>query len=472
MAVPGDYYKVLGVPRDADAETIKTAFRRLAHRYHPDVSTEPDAEQRFREIAEAYGVLSDPAKRASYDERGSDGVVESTAEDLWRGIDLTDIFGSRAPSFDALFERLFGPLTSTGPLPGDDVRLELTISLAEVMTGEDRVVTIRRPSPCPQCGGRGSVPGARTRRCQRCGGAGQWMVTGRQGRQLVRQVITCPECAGQGRVIDQRCPVCNATGWTTRDETVGIHIPPGIPEGATMKLTGQGMPSPVPGGAAGDAYVTIHTRSDPLFSRVGADLWHDLHIPVPDAALGVTTTVHLPGGHVRVRVPPGTQPGSVLRVAGKGLPSYEGADHGDLQLKVILEIPRQLSAPQRQLYEQLRAVNAGSTVNGSRDPEVARADQGIAANPGARHVPARGWLTFASVLLMLAAAGSLIAGITAIGGSHQLVTGARQVSDLSNWGWIMIIFGALQIVGAVVVWAGGPPWRRASHQQPSQPNGQ
>ena len=190
MTVCGDYYETLGIPPDANAETIKSAFRQLAHRYHPDVSTEPDAEQRFREIAEAYSVLSDPAKRASYDEQGSTDLTRATAEDLWAGIDLTDIFGSRAPAFGNLFERLFGP-AAAGPHSGDDVRQDLTISLDEVMTGADHVVTLRRPSPCPQCAGRGSRPGTTPRRCQLCEGTGQRTTASRHGPLMVGQVTAC-----------------------------------------------------------------------------------------------------------------------------------------------------------------------------------------------------------------------------------------------------------------------------------------
>ena len=155
MTVSGDYYEVLGVSRDADAKTIKDAFRQLARRYHPDISTEPDAERRFKEIAEAYGVLSDPAKRASYDAQGPAGLAGATAEDLWGGIDFADIFGSGAAVFGSLFERLFGP-PAAGPLRGQDVHLDLVISLDEVLAGGDRAVTIRRPGPCPQCAGSGS----------------------------------------------------------------------------------------------------------------------------------------------------------------------------------------------------------------------------------------------------------------------------------------------------------------------------
>jgi len=240
MTGSGDYYEVLGVPRDAGTETIKAAFHRLARRYHPDISTDPDAEQRFKEIAEAYSVLSDPARRASYDAQGPAGLAGATAEDLWGGIDFTDIFGSGATAFGGLFERLFGPATAVPPR-GQDVHLDLVISLDEVLTGGNHAVTIRRPGPCPYCAGSGSEPGTALRRCPGCGGTGQRDMTSRRGPLLVRQVTTCPQCGGRGRVTDRPCPACAASGTAVREETVTIGIPPGIPEGATLRL-----PGPVP----------------------------------------------------------------------------------------------------------------------------------------------------------------------------------------------------------------------------------
>ena len=456
MTVSGDYYEVLGVPRDADSRTIKNAFRQLARRYHPDTSAEPDAEQRFKEIAEAYGVLSDPAKRASYDAQGSAGLTGATAEDLWGGIDFTDIFGSGAPAFGGLFERLFGPPVA-GQARGQDVHLDLDISLDEVLTGGNHAVTIRRPGPCPQCAGSGSRLGSAPRRCPGCSGTGQRAVASRQGPLLVRQAITCPECAGRGRLIDQPCPACAASGRALREETVTIRIPPGIPEGATLRLAGHGMPSPRPGGPPGDAYASIRTRADPRFTRDGANLWHDLHIQAPDAALGVTTAVPVLQGQVRVRVPPGTQPGSVLRVEGRGLPRYGGQGRGSLNLTVILDLPQRLSPRQRQLYEQLRAEDAGirSTVGGSREPGVPRSGRRITADAGRRHAADRGLIVFASVLLLVTGVLSLAGGIAAITGSHILITGGHYMAGgLRAWGWIMTVLSAAQLLAAAGVWAG------------------
>ena len=343
------------------------------------------------------------------------------------------------------------------PQRGEDVHLDLVIALDEVLTGGNHAVTIRRPGPCPRCAGSGSGPGTAPRRCPGCGGTGQRAVASRHGPLLVRQVTTCLQCGGRGCVIDQPCPACAASGTAVREETVTIRIPPGIAEGATLRLAGHGIPSPVPGGPPGDAYVSIGTRADPRFTRVGADLRYDLHLQAPDDALGVTAAVPVPGGQARVRVPPGTQPGSVLRVAGKGLPRYGGHGRGSLNLTVILDIPRQLSVRQRQLYEQLQAEDAGipSTAGGSHKPDAPRSGRRITADPGGRHAASRGLLIFASVLLLVTGVVNLADGIAAISGSQILIAGAHSVSGgLRAWGWVMAIFGAVQLLAAAGVWAG------------------
>ncbi len=456
-AVPGDYYRVLGVSRDADAQTIKDAFRQLARRYHPDISTEPDAERRFKEIAEAYGVLSDPAKRASYDAQGPAGLAGATAGDLWGGIDFADIFGPGAAEFGGLFARLFGP-PMTGPPRGQDVHLDLAISLEQVLAGGDQAVTIGRPGPCPQCGGSGARPGTAPRRCPGCGGTGQRLAASRHGPLMVRQVTACPQCAGRGRVIDQPCPACAASGRALREDKVTIRVPAGIPEGAMLRLAGCGMPSPVPGGRPGDAYASIRTSADPRFTRAGADLWHDLHLQVPDAVLGVTADVPVLGGKARVRVPPGTKPGSVLRVGGGGLPRYRGHGRGDLNLTVIVDIPRRLSARQRQLYEQLQAEDAGvrSTAGGgSGEPDARGAGRWISAGAVRRNATGRGLFTVACVVLLVTGALNLAGGIAAITGSHILIADAHYMSGgLRGWGWVMTVFGAVQLLAAAGAWSG------------------
>jgi molecular chaperone DnaJ len=183
-------------------------------------------------------------------------------------------------------------------------------------------------------------------------------VAGRLGPVMVRQVTTCLACGGRGRVIDQPCQACRATGQAVQEDTVTIRVPPGIQDGTTLRLAGRGSPSPVRGAPPGDAYVTIRTRTDPRFTQVGADLRYDLHVQVPDATLGASAVVPAPDGQARVRVPPGTQSGTVLRIEGRGLPRYPGHGRGSLNVTVVVDIPRQLSSRQRLLYEQLQAEDA------------------------------------------------------------------------------------------------------------------
>jgi molecular chaperone DnaJ len=458
MIAQRDYYEVLGVPRDADAKTIKNAFRELARRYHPDISTEPNAEQRFKEIAEAYSVLSDPAKRADYDAQGFTGLAGATAEDLWGGIDFADIFGSGAAAFGGLFERLFGP-PAAGSQRGGDLRTELVIALDKVLTGGKQAVTIRRPGPCPQCAGSGSLRGTAPRHCPECGGTGQLAAAGRIGPMLVRQVTTCPVCDGRGRVIDQPCLACGASGRTMQEEQVTVRIPPGLPDGSALRLAGRGMPSPIPGGLPGDVYVTIRTRADPRFTRVGADLWYSLHIQAADAALGITAAVPVPGGQIRVPVPPGTQPGSVLRVAGRGLPRYPGPGRGSLNVTVTVDIPRRLSSRQRQLYEQLRTADAEirSEAGRSHEPDASRSGGTPDPRAARRHPEGRGCLliTFAAAMLGLTGVFNLIDGIAAVASSHVFIANAHYVlAGLHTWGWITLILAIVQLLAGAGVAAG------------------
>jgi len=239
-----DYYEVLGVPRDADARAIKNAFRTLARRYHPDTSTEPDAEQRFREVAEAYGVLSDPARRASYDAGVPGGA---TAEDLWGGIDLDDVFGTGAAAFGGLFERLFGP-PQAGPPRGQELRADLVLSLEEVLAGGTRRVTIRRPGPCPRCAGRGSRPGTVPRTCPDCGGTGQLATASRRGSLLVRQVAGCLACGAGGCSSTSHARNAAAPGGPSRRPRSPSASRPASPTGPSCGWPASARPARYPAG--------------------------------------------------------------------------------------------------------------------------------------------------------------------------------------------------------------------------------
>jgi molecular chaperone DnaJ len=374
-----DYYEVLGVPRDAGQQAIKGAFRKLARKYHPDRSTEPDAAERFREIAEAYRVLSDPSRRAAYDRGGFAGVGQVTPEDVWAGIDFGDLFGAGGPvSAGGLFERLFGRQARPGPPRGADIQTEVMIPLTRVAAGGRQSVTIQRPGPCPSCSGTGARPGTAPRACPGCAGTGQQALTSRRGNVTVQQVRPCPDCGGRGNVIDQPCPACSGTGQAIQHEQVTIRIPAGIPEQTTLRLAGRGMPAPVPGGQPGDAYVTIRSAPDPALARRGADLWHEAVVPVPDAVLGTTITVSSLEGNVTVSVPPGTQPGAVLQIPGKGLPRYRAPGRGSLNVLVTIPIPTTLNPRQRRLYEQLREQDTARAASRSPDrlPAAARGTEG------------------------------------------------------------------------------------------------
>lgn len=351
-----DYYEVLGVPHDADEKTIKDAFRRLALKYHPDRSKEPDAEERFKQIAEAYAVLSDPRKRADYDAHGFAGVAGFSPEDLWSGIDLGDLFGPAGmPGFEigGLFERLFGRRRPTGPPRGADVEVAIAVPLTRILAGGEETVTLARPAGCGTCAGSGADPGTPPRPCPACHGTGRHVSSSRHGTVLVQTGTTCPSCHGRGVLIEKPCPDCGGTGEVEQRETVTVRIPPGIEDGVALRVPGHGSPSPVTGGTPGDAYVIVRTAEDPRFVRRGADLWREEVVSVPEAVLGTTRGVPTLDGDVPVTVAPGTQPGTVLHVAGKGLPRFERPGRGDLHIVVTVHVPDHVDERERHLYEQL-----------------------------------------------------------------------------------------------------------------------
>lgn len=361
MAERRDYYEVLGVPRDADKKAIKDAFRKLALKYHPDKNKEPGAEERFKEIAEAYAVLSDPKKRAEYDARGHAGVAGFTPEDLFGGINFEDIFAGFAPGLDfgggSLFERLFR--RRAGPRPGANIEVALEIPLERVMSGGEEEVRISRPATCPSCQGSGARAGTQPRSCEKCGGSGRLVKTRQEGGVSIQQITTCPDCLGKGQFIDHPCPACGGTGETTSDETLKVKIPVGAEDGMALRIPGHGLPSPEPGGVPGDLYVMVRTAPDPRFERHGANLWRYEAIELTDAVLGTSQTVPTLDGEISVKIPPGTQPDSVLRLAGKGLPAFGGGRRGDLYLRLTVRVPEKLSAKERRLYEELRALASG-----------------------------------------------------------------------------------------------------------------
>jgi molecular chaperone DnaJ len=362
---PRDYYEVLGIARDADAKAIKEAFRTLALKYHPDRNKSPDAEERFKEIAEAYAVLSDPKKRAQYDARGFEGVAGFTPEDLFGGIDFGDIFGEAGFGLDfglggGLFERLFGR-RPRGPARGQDLQVELTLPLETIARGGEETVRYTRPVTCPRCHGSGAEPGTKPRPCPACGGSGRRVVAREESRGeaaiRLQQITVCPACGGRGTIIDQPCRQCRGEGRVEKQESLKVSIPPGAEEGMALRIPGHGLPAPEPGGAPGDLYVIVRSAPDARFARRGADLWRSETVNVADAVLGTTLKVPTLEGSAEVMVPPGTQPGQILRLRGKGLPLFGARSRGDLNLRIEVRIPQRLTAEERALYEKLRALS-------------------------------------------------------------------------------------------------------------------
>lgn len=359
-----DYYEVLGVTRDADQKAIKDAFRRLALKYHPDRNKAADAEERFKEIAEAYAVLSDPNKRREYDSRGFAGVADFSHEDLFRNIDFGDLFGGLGFDFDlggaGLFDRFFRRRRA-GPVRGANLEIELTVPLERVARGGEETVRFAGPHVCSSCHGTRSKPGTKPRACTACGGTGQQVNDRREGDVSFRQITLCPVCKGEGSIIDQPCPDCKGRGTAERAEALTVKIPAGIEEGMALRIPGRGLPSPQAGGSPGDLFVIVHTAPDARFERHGADLWREEMLEISDAVLGTQLEAPTLDGHATVKVPAGTQPGEVLRLRGKGLSEFGNGRRGDLYLRMQVRVPERLSHEERDLYERLRALRTTNT---------------------------------------------------------------------------------------------------------------
>jgi molecular chaperone DnaJ len=343
-----DLYEVLGVSRSADEREIKRAFRRLARELHPDVSEQPDAEERFREAAEAYEVLSKRETRELYDRYGHEGLRTG-------GFRPTDFdFTSLSDIFSVFFgEQVFGggvagPGRRAGR--GRDVVAEVEISLVEAAEGATKAVPFPVTAACPTCRGSGAEPGTSPEPCERCGGTGrlQSVSTSAFGRFVRTQ--TCPDCAGSGELIRRPCRECRGAGRVRESRTIDVEIPPGIHDGQRIRLTGEGHAG-VFGGRAGDLYVDVRVRPDPRFVRDGNDILTPVDLTITQAALGARVPVPTLEGEIEIDFPAGTQPGSVLVLRGKGMPVLQGFGRGDLRAVVNVLVPRQLADEQRRLLE-------------------------------------------------------------------------------------------------------------------------
>jgi molecular chaperone DnaJ len=342
-----DYYDVLGVARDAPDTEVKKAFRKLARELHPDVNREdPDAESKFKEAAEAYEVLSDPERRATYDRYGREGLRSGGYAPNF------EAFGSFSDIFDAFFGGgdPFG--RSGGAMQGGDVAVGADIDLAAAATGVTVEVSYDAVSPCENCHGNGAEPGTPIETCERCGGTGQLRAVTRTPFGQVVRAAPCDVCGGDGRVPKQPCHVCRGRGRTVRRASVGVDIPAGISDGQRIRLSGRGHAGER-GGPAGDLYVQVRVREDPRFVRDGNDLVTVVDVPAPLAALGTTLEAPTLDGPAELDIPAGTQPGEVMTLRAKGMPSLRRGRPGDLRVVVNVVVPRRLSKRQRELLEEL-----------------------------------------------------------------------------------------------------------------------
>jgi molecular chaperone DnaJ len=347
-----DYYEILGVPRDADADALKKAYRRLAMRDHPDRNPDdPAAEERFKEASEAYAILSDAEKRRAYDRFGHAGVGAGAG-----GAPFQD-FGDLG-NFTDLFEDLFGDLfggrrggrrRGRGQR-GADLRYNLEIDLADVLTGLESQISIPKMRPCKTCEGSGARPGTSAEACGNCRGSGQVVL--QQG--FFRVSRPCEVCAGTGEVVRERCADCRGQGRVEGQQTIKVRIPPGVDDGTRLRLSGEGEAG-ISGGPPGDLYVVVSIRPHALFQREGPDLHCQVPITMVQAALGAEIDVPTLEGRVKIVVPEGTQSGKVMRLRGKGVPTLRSATRGDQHLHLFVETPTRLTKSQREILERFAA---------------------------------------------------------------------------------------------------------------------
>ncbi len=351
QSVPRDYYEVLGVDRGSSDSEIKRAFRRLARDLHPDVNRhDPEAEEKFKQAAEAYEVLSDPERRRTYDAFGHEGLRTGGWSPHTAG-SMEDILASFFGGGDSLFADLFGGRRS-GPAPGGDIGVEIEITLAEVVTGVTREVSFEAVSVCERCRGNGAEPGTPIRTCDTCAGAGRVQQVRRTAFGQLVQTGACPTCGGDGRIAEQPCERCEGVGREVRARAWDVDVPPGIDSGQRIRITGAGHAGES-GAPAGDLYVGVRVADDERFERRGSDLVTVVHVPATMAMVGGRVTAPTLDGDREVEIPAGTQPGHAVTLDGLGLPSLRGRSRGDEHVLVDVVVPRKLSREQRKLAQRL-----------------------------------------------------------------------------------------------------------------------
>jgi molecular chaperone DnaJ len=355
-----DYYEILGINRDADADEIKKAYRKLAVKYHPDKNPgDHTAEERFKELGEAYEALSDPQKRAAYDQYGH--AAFDARQRASRGFGggfhdpfdiFREVFGGGSSS---IFETIFGAGGErTGPQRGDDLRYDLEITLEEAATGCEKEISVNKLDRCDTCGGSGSEKGSSAKTCSTCGGRGQVMMS----RGIFSIAQTCPHCKGHGRILEKPCKSCHGEGRRERSSKIKLKIPAGVDAGTRLRSSGNGEAG-FRGGSPGDLYVILHVSAHEIFQRDGDDLHCEVPVSFVQAALGSEIEVPTLEGKALVKIPAGTQSGAVFRVKGKGIKNLQGYGHGDLHARIQVEVPARLTQEQKAKLQEFAALCDG-----------------------------------------------------------------------------------------------------------------
>jgi len=350
-----DYYDILGLSRSATDLEIKRAFRAQARQYHPDVNKSPDAEMRFKEINEAYEVLSDPQKRAAYDRYGHRGTASAT--DGFADFGFADIFesffGGRRPSPNA-------------PQRGADLRYDMRVTFMEAAFGTEKEIEVPTLQACRTCSGTGAEPGSGSTTCSRCHGSGEMRRVQQSVFGQFVSVVLCDTCGGEGHLIGTPCAVCHGQGRVRGEKKVTVRIPPGVDRGQQIRLVGEGEIGPK-GGPPGDLYIVLDVEEHPLFTRDGIDIYYELPINVAQAALGEDVTVPTLEGDEELRVPAGTQNGKTFRFRGRGIPRLRGTGRGDLHVVTKVEVPTKLTSRQKELFKELAQELGGDESGGFFD---------------------------------------------------------------------------------------------------------
>ncbi len=358
-----DYYEILGVQKDVEVPKIKKAYRSMALKYHPDRVPEhekKEAEAKFKEISEAYGVLSDPKKKSLYDQYGHAGIDQNyTSDDIFRGADFSSIFGES--NMGDVFSQFFGDSgfdifggggggQSRRAQRGRDIQYEVDITIEEAYSGVKKNIKIPRNEHCSHCEGKGAKPGSKLKKCGTCNGLGR--VTVASG--FFRMQQTCSDCGGAGQIITEYCPKCNGKGVNRVTRSIEVNIPAGVDNSSRLRVQNEGE---VGSAGPGDLYLYIHVLPHEIFQREGNDLYLQFPLSFVIAALGGEVSVPTLNGNVSMKVPPATQSGKMFRLRGKGMPDLRGAGQGDLYVRVMLNVPKKLTQEQRDLLEEYAKIS-------------------------------------------------------------------------------------------------------------------